>query len=41
MKGGVLMWVLIGAGIILLYAAYKGKSPKDIVTSVASNVSQN
>lgn len=32
------MWVLIGAGVVLVYAAYKGKSPKSIVTDTISSV---
>jgi len=35
---GVLLWVLIGLGAIFLYAAYKGKSPQQIITDAASKV---
>ena len=38
MSKGLLLWVLIGAGVILLYAAYKGKSPKSIVTGITDTV---
>ena len=38
MKSPILMWVAVGIGIILLYAAYKGKSAKSVVTDLADSV---
>lgn len=38
MNKSLIMWVLIGAGIVLVYAAYKGKSPKSVVTDTLSSV---
>lgn len=32
----LILWVALGVGVILLYAAYKGKSPKDIIASVSN-----
>lgn len=29
----ILVWVLLGVGTLLLYSAFKGKSPIEIVTS--------
>lgn len=37
MKGGLLMWVAIAAGVILIYAAYKGKSPVAVVSTVVDS----
>lgn len=34
MKKGLLFWVVIAAGVILIYAAYKGKSPVAVVNQV-------
>lgn len=33
---GLILWILAGAGITLLYAAYKGKSPLAVVTEHVS-----
>jgi len=30
----VIIWVLLGAGVILLYAAYKNKPVKDLITGI-------
>ena len=36
MNSKFLIWIAIGVGIVLMYAAYKGKNPKDIIASVLS-----
>ena len=36
MSNKFIVWVALGVGVILLYAAYKGKSPKDIISSVTN-----
>lgn len=38
MNKSLIMWVLIGAGVVLLYAAYKGKSPKTVITDTLTSV---
>ena len=35
---GILLWILIGAGAIFLYAAYKGHSPKDVIANVTGSI---
>lgn len=35
---GILLWVAGFAGVLLLYAAYKDKSPLSILTNYAGNV---
>ena len=36
MSSKLILWVALGVGVILLYAAYKGKNPKDIIAGVTS-----
>lgn len=38
MKGadGLILWVLGGAGVLFLYAAYKNRSPQDVLTGYLS-----
>ena len=38
MKSPIVMWILIAVGVILLYSAYKGKSPKDVLANVTTAV---
>ena len=33
-----MLWVLGGVGLVLVYGAYKGKNPKEILANVTSKV---
>jgi hypothetical protein len=37
---GILIWVLAALGLLLVYAAYKGQSPKLLLTSVLSTTTK-
>jgi hypothetical protein len=38
MSKSIILWVAFAAGVILLYAAYKGKSPREIILNAADTV---
>jgi len=37
MNSKLIWWVAIGVGLVLVYAAYKGKSPKAVISGVTGN----